>query len=86
MFFYLFFRYLPSEIGDLTQLRELMLNNNLLRNLPFEMGRCFQIMNLGLAGNPLLQEIQVLYRDQSGNGTRKLLEHMLDNLNGKNFL
>jgi len=72
-------RCLPSEIGDLTQLRELMLNNNLLRNLPFEMGRCFQIQTLGLAGNPLMQEIQVLFRDQ--NGTRKLLEHMLDNLN-----
>jgi len=71
-------RYLPTQIGDLVQLRELMLNNNLLRNLPFELGRCFQLQSLGLAGNPLLQEIYTLYRDQ--NGTRKLLEHMLDNL------
>ena len=47
------------------------------------MGRCFQIQTLGLAGNPLMQEIQVLFRDQ--NGTRKLLEHMLDNLNGKTY-
>ena len=53
--FFLFFRYLPTQIGDLVQLRELMLNNNLLRNLPFELGRCFQLQSLGLSGNPLLQ-------------------------------
>ena len=62
--FILFFRYLPTQIGDLVQLRELMLNNNLLRNLPFELGRCFQLQSLGLAGNPLLQA-QYIYQDST---------------------
>ena len=74
-------RFLPSEIGDLIQLRELMVNNNLLRSLPYELGRCFQLQSLGLKGNPLAAEIIQLYLEP--NGTRKLLEYMLDNQNSK---
>ncbi len=37
-------RSLPAELGDLVQLQELMLNNNYLRNLPYELGKLFQLM------------------------------------------
>ena len=37
------FRSLPPELGDLTEMRELTLANNLLRTLPFELGKCFQL-------------------------------------------
>ncbi len=36
-------RSLPSELGDLVNLRELMLNNNYLRSLPYELGKLFQL-------------------------------------------
>lgn len=88
--------------------RELLLNNNLLRVLPYELGRLFQLQTLGIkgeqkplrrdgrrlqegvtgdhvpvvvAGNPLSQDILNLY--QEPDGTRKLLNYMLDNLAGK---
>uniref|UniRef100_A0A4W5KWW2 CCR4-NOT transcription complex subunit 6-like n=1 Tax=Hucho hucho TaxID=62062 RepID=A0A4W5KWW2_9TELE len=61
--------------------RELLLNNNLLRVLPYELGRLFQLQTLGLKGNPLSQDILNLY--QESDGTRKLLNYMLDNLAGK---
>jgi len=70
---------LPAELGDLIHLRELLLNNNHLRVLPYELGRLFQLQNLGLKGNPLTQEIMVIYNDT--NGTQKLLSYLLDNLN-----
>ncbi|KAG7278002.1 hypothetical protein CRUP_020318 [Coryphaenoides rupestris] len=57
---------------------ELLLNNNLLRVLPYELGRLFQLQTLGLKGNPLSQDILNLY--QESDGTRKLLNYMLDNL------
>lgn len=90
--------------------RELLLNNNCLRVLPYELGRLFQLQTLGLkgeaffeglyvqnkhaiflirpennisfAGNPLSQDILNLY--QEPDGTRKLLNYMLDNLAGNN--
>ena len=40
-------RGLPAEIGDMVELRELYLNNNHLRLLPFEMGKLFQLQKLG---------------------------------------
>ena len=98
--------------------RELLLNNNQLRVLPFELGKLFQLQTLGLkgestfgvvllytvllytvplwwfvfwrgsvcgvccapAGNPLAQEIMSLY--QEPDGTRRLLNYLLDNLAG----
>ncbi|KAJ6217122.1 hypothetical protein RDWZM_008279 [Blomia tropicalis] len=71
-------RSLPSEIGDLIMLRELLLNHNILRCLPYELGKLFQIQNLGLKGNPLTQELLVIYNEP--NGTQKLLAYLLDNL------
>ena len=35
---------MPAEIGDLYELQELMLNNNFLRVLPFELGKLFKLM------------------------------------------
>ncbi|KAF0022632.1 hypothetical protein F2P81_025258 [Scophthalmus maximus] len=71
-------RSLPAELGTMVSLRELLLNNNLLRVLPYELGRLFQLQTLGLKGNPLSQDILNLY--QEPDGTRKLLNYMLDNL------
>uniref|UniRef100_A0A4W3HDU6 poly(A)-specific ribonuclease n=1 Tax=Callorhinchus milii TaxID=7868 RepID=A0A4W3HDU6_CALMI len=73
-------RSLPAELGNMVSLRELLLNNNLLRVLPYELGRLFQLQTLGLKGNPLSQDILNLY--QEPDGTRKLLNYMLDNLAG----
>ncbi|XP_037114912.1 CCR4-NOT transcription complex subunit 6-like [Syngnathus acus] len=71
-------RSLPAELGNMVSLRELLLNNNLLRVLPYELGKLFQLQTLGLKGNPLSQDILNLY--QEPDGTRTLLNYMLDNL------
>ncbi|KAM9810792.1 CCR4-NOT transcription complex subunit 6-like [Neosynchiropus ocellatus] len=71
-------RSLPAELGRMVSLRELLLNHNLLRVLPYELGKLFQLQTLGLKGNPLSQDILNLY--QEPDGTRKLLNYMLDNL------
>lgn len=71
-------RSLPAEIGDLCNLRDLMLNNNYLRALPYELGKLFQLQVMGLKGNPLGSDILSLFSEV--NGTRKLLDFMLDNL------
>ncbi|XP_016140559.1 CCR4-NOT transcription complex, subunit 6b isoform X2 [Sinocyclocheilus grahami] len=73
-------RSLPAELGNMVSLRELLLNNNQLRVLPFELGKLFQLQTLGLKGNPLTQEIMTLY--QEPDGTRRLLNYLLDNLAG----
>lgn len=67
MYFYLF--------------RELVLNHNLLRILPYEIGKLFNLLVLGLHGNPLGKEIMNTYTEP--NGVTKLLQFMLDNLQGK---
>lgn len=61
--------------------RELLLNNNQLRVLPYEIGKLFNLQNIGLKGNPLAMEIQAVYSES--NGTLKLLSYMLDNLAGQ---
>lgn len=48
------------------------------------MGKLFNLMVLGLQGNPLNKEIMSLYSEP--NGTQKLLTYMLDNLQGRNLL
>ncbi|XP_010893495.1 CCR4-NOT transcription complex subunit 6 [Esox lucius] len=73
-------RSLPAELGNMVSLRELLLNNNQLRVLPFELGKLFQLQTLGLKGNPLAQEILSLYQEHDG--TRKLLNYLLDHLAG----
>lgn len=60
---------------------ELMLTNNLLRVLPYEMGKLFHLVILGLQGNPLGKDVMNIYNDS--NGTHKLLSYMLDNLSGE---
>lgn len=61
--------------------RELLLNNNLLRVLPNEIGKLFHIHILGLHGNPLQKELQSIYNEP--NGTQKLLTYLLDSLSSK---
>jgi CCR4-NOT transcription complex subunit 6 len=62
-------------------LRELLLNNNFLRVLPYELGKLFKLQVLGLKGNPLTKDIMSLYMEP--NGTHKLLTYMMDNLQGR---
>lgn len=64
--------------------RELLLNNNYLRVLPYEIGKLFHLHILGLHGNPLNKEVLSIYNEP--NGTLKLLTYMLDNLQGKILL
>lgn len=64
--------------------RELLLNNNLLRVLPYEIGKLFHLHILGLHGNPLGKDVMSIYNEP--NGTHKLLTYMLDNLSGESFL
>jgi CCR4-NOT transcription complex subunit 6 len=64
--------------GDMTSLRELYLNNNQIRVLPYELGKLFKLIHLGLKGNPLTQDMQQIYCES--NGTQKLLIHLLDQL------
>lgn len=61
--------------------RELHLNHNLLRVLPYEIGKLFHLHVLGLHGNPLGKEVLSIYNEP--NGTNKLLTYMLDNLTGE---
>jgi len=53
----------------------------MLRSLPHELGRLFQLQVLSLAGNPLCQEVMKLYSEP--NGTHRLLMYLLDSLQGK---
>lgn len=64
--------------------RELLLNNNLLRVLPYELGKLFHLHILGLHGNPLGKDVMSIYNEP--NGTHKLLTYMLDNLTGMSYL
>lgn len=63
--------------------RELQLNHNLLRVLPYEIGKLFHLHVLGIGGNPLGKDILSIYNEP--NGTNKLLTYMLDNLSGEFF-
>lgn len=53
----------------------------MLRSLPHELGRLFQLQVLGLTGNPLCQEVMKLYSEP--NGVHRLLMYLLDSLQGK---
>lgn len=48
----------------------------MLRSLPYELGKLFHLVVLGLHGNPLTKDILSIYNDIGG--TSKLLTHMLD--------
>nr|XP_022900191.1 CCR4-NOT transcription complex subunit 6-like isoform X1 [Onthophagus taurus] len=62
----------------LSKIQELLLNHNCLRILPYELGKLFNLIVLGLQGNPLSKDIMTLYTEP--NGIPKLLTFMLDNL------
>ncbi|XP_068909692.1 CCR4-NOT transcription complex subunit 6-like isoform X5 [Tenebrio molitor] len=72
--------FLPSSsVNSFTQAGvELQLSHNQLRILPYELGKLFNLMVLGLIGNPLSKDIMNIYAEP--NGTQKLLTFMLDNL------
>jgi hypothetical protein len=62
-------------VGKLRSLKELLLFNNKLRSLPFEIGALFQLYTLGLHGNPLDQPLLTY----SGDGTEQVMMYLLDN-------
>uniref|UniRef100_A0A1A9VVJ7 Uncharacterized protein n=1 Tax=Glossina austeni TaxID=7395 RepID=A0A1A9VVJ7_GLOAU len=66
------------DFDALSNFLELLLNNNFLRVLPYEIGKLFHLHILGLMGNPLQKEFLSIYNEP--NGTQKLLTYMLDNL------
>ena len=53
----------------------------MLRVLPYELGKLFNLTKMGLMGNPLTMEVQSIYAEP--NGTAKLLTYMLNSLAGK---
>lgn len=61
--------------------RELLLCHNLIRSLPYEIGKLFHLQILGLQGNPINKECLKIYNEP--NGTHKLLSFLLDSLAGK---
>ncbi|XP_048516526.1 CCR4-NOT transcription complex subunit 6-like isoform X2 [Dendroctonus ponderosae] len=71
-------QYPHSFILQCAYYSELQLGYNLLRILPYELGKLFNLMTLGLTGNPLSKDIMSLYNEP--NGTHRLLTFMLDNL------
>lgn len=75
--------FLSFKIICCVYFRELLLNQNFLRVLPYELGKLFQLQVLGLQGNPLSKEVMTLYGNGESTGTNKLLTYMLDNLQGK---
>ena len=72
---------LPKRFVALYLHRELMLNNNQLRLLPYELGRLINLQVLGLKGNPLASEVLGIYNEPKG--THKLLAYMLDHIHRK---
>lgn len=64
--------------------RELLLCHNLIRSLPYEIGKLFHLQILGLQGNPINKECLKIYNEP--NGTHKLISFLLDSLAGKSEL
>jgi CCR4-NOT transcription complex subunit 6 len=64
----------------LTNLRELLLFDNLLVNIPFELGTLYQLETLGLEGNVGLNDTikSILQKD----GTAAVIQFLRDNCQG----
>ena len=62
----------------MANLRELLLSNNNLTVIPYELGRLFLLQVFTLSGNPLPQEVLQTVNDT--NGVPQLITFLLDNL------
>ncbi|CAD5220592.1 unnamed protein product [Bursaphelenchus okinawaensis] len=71
-------RSIPPEMGEMASLMHLNLSNNHLKSLPAELGKLFRIKTLNVSNNPLPQEL--LGYGHSPQGSKKLLQHLLDGL------
>lgn len=66
---------LPPEIGMLTNLKKLLLFENRLEDLPYEIGFLFQLEMLGLEGNPMRRNPELMDR-LIEHGTHELVRYM----------
>jgi CCR4-NOT transcription complex subunit 6 len=71
---------LPASIGMLVNLKELLLFDNRLETLPYEVGNLFQCQVLGLAGNPLADELKAVLTDQD---SKALIKHLRESAPSK---
>ncbi len=74
---------IPAEIGMLVNLKSLLLFDNNIRLLPFEIGYLYKLETLGIEGNPLEEGLK---DEIVQNGTKALVTHLRENMAGKKIL
>ncbi|CAG8441253.1 6977_t:CDS:10 [Diversispora eburnea] len=67
---------LPSDLGMLTNLKELLLFDNNIVTLPYELGTLYQLETLGIEGNPISEAIKSLLQKE---GTTAVISFLRDN-------
>jgi CCR4-NOT transcription complex subunit 6 len=73
---------LPPSIGMLVNLKELLLFYNKLETLPYEVGNLFQCSVLGVAGNPLNDDLMQIVMEHD---STTLIKHLRENALRKFF-
>ena len=71
---------IPPEIGMLVNMKQLLLFDNKINTLPYEMGSMFQLEMLGIEGNPLQEDLK---QEIMQNGTKALITHLRENAPGE---
>jgi CCR4-NOT transcription complex subunit 6 len=71
---------LPEEVGMLTNMRKLLLFDNQIQTLPYELGFLFNLDTLGIHGNPLDEEIKSRIMQE---GTKNLIVYFRENMPGR---
>ena len=66
-------RELPSEIGMIVGMRELLAFDNQIGDLPIEMGSLYQLEMFGVEGNPLREDFKTIVMEQ---GTGELIRYL----------
>lgn len=74
---------IPEEIGMLVNLKSLLLFNNSIHLLPNEIGYLHKLDMLGVEGNPLDEDLvgRIIQ-----NGSKALVTHLRENMEGKKGL
>ncbi|KAJ5505453.1 Leucine-rich repeat typical subtype [Penicillium expansum] len=68
---------LPEELGMLSNLKKLLLFDNNIRTLPYEMGYLYRLETLGIEGNPLND---VLKSQIMKDGTKALIKYLREEM------
>ena len=71
--------YLLHELGMLSNLKKLLLFDNNIRTLPYEMGYLYRLETLGIEGNPLNE---VLKSQIMKDGTKALIKYLKEEMPG----